>query len=99
MQYKSLPVFFFSNLAACSLKPDEGTESEAEVSVYMYYDEEKDNCFPFRYSGIGGNANRFIIERQCMRNCSHRADELFPMDGNNNLYMKYTLLWTDSFIC
>ncbi|XP_042609280.1 BPTI/Kunitz domain-containing protein, partial [Cyprinus carpio] len=28
----------------------------------------------------GGNANRFITERQCMRNCSHRADELFPKD-------------------
>ncbi|XP_067292896.1 BPTI/Kunitz domain-containing protein [Pseudorasbora parva] len=63
----------------CSLKPDEGTGT-AEVVVYMYYDEEKDSCFPFRYSGEGGNANRFIIEKQCMRNCSHRAEELFPKD-------------------
>jgi len=48
----------------------------------MYYDEVKDSCFPFRYKGEGGNANRFIIEKQCMRNCSDRAEELYPRDGN-----------------
>ncbi|XDV52780.1 hypothetical protein PO909_021445 [Leuciscus waleckii] len=65
---------------ACSLKPDEGTAGTSDPLVYMYYDEAKDSCFPFRYKGEGGNANRFIIERQCMRNCSHRAEELFPRD-------------------
>uniref|UniRef100_A0A673NMD3 BPTI/Kunitz inhibitor domain-containing protein n=1 Tax=Sinocyclocheilus rhinocerous TaxID=307959 RepID=A0A673NMD3_9TELE len=62
------------------LTPDAGTGSESDVRVYMHYDAEKDNCYPFRYSGSGGNANRFITEKQCMRNCSHRAEALFPMD-------------------
>ncbi|XP_016423748.1 kunitz-type U19-barytoxin-Tl1a-like [Sinocyclocheilus rhinocerous] len=66
---------------ACSLTPDAGTGSESDVRVYMHYDAEKDNCYPFRYSGSGGNANRFITEKQCMRNCSHRAEALFPMDA------------------
>lgn len=87
-RYNAVQIIFFSkNLAACSLAADAGTGSEAEVTVYMHYDAEKDNCYPFRYSGSGGNANRFITERQCMRNCSHRADELFPRDGNNIIYI------------
>ncbi|XP_056307842.1 BPTI/Kunitz domain-containing protein [Danio aesculapii] len=64
---------------ACTLKQDEGTGND--VVVYMYYDADKDSCYPFRYNGEGGNSNRFITEKQCMRNCSHRADKLFPMDG------------------
>ncbi|XP_067235726.1 kunitz-type serine protease inhibitor bitisilin-3-like [Chanodichthys erythropterus] len=63
---------------ACSLKPDEGTGDE--VVIYTHYDAEKDTCQPFRYSGQGGNANRFITEKQCMRNCSDRADQLYPKD-------------------
>ncbi|XP_051740986.1 BPTI/Kunitz domain-containing protein [Ctenopharyngodon idella] len=63
---------------ACSLKPDVGTGEN--VVIYMHYDEEKDTCLPFRYSGQGGNANRFITEKQCMRNCSDRAEEMYPTD-------------------
>ncbi|XP_059392240.1 BPTI/Kunitz domain-containing protein [Carassius carassius] len=73
--------------AACSLEPDEGTGPEANVRSLMYYNAEKDNCFPFRYFGSGGNANRFMTEKQCMRNCSHRADELFPMDERRACYL------------
>ncbi|XP_016303914.1 kunitz-type serine protease inhibitor bitisilin-3-like [Sinocyclocheilus anshuiensis] len=73
--------------AACSLTADVGTGSESEVRAYMYYDAEKDNCYPFRYFGSGGNANRFITERQCMRNCSNRADELFPKDERQACYL------------
>ncbi|XP_043084231.1 BPTI/Kunitz domain-containing protein [Puntigrus tetrazona] len=72
---------------ACSLPPDGGPESEEEVRVYMYYDAVKDNCYPFRYSGKGGNANRFTTERQCMRNCSQRADELFPREERKACYL------------
>ncbi|XP_048014124.1 kunitz-type serine protease inhibitor bitisilin-3-like [Megalobrama amblycephala] len=78
IQYKSLSLIFSPNLEACSLKPDEGTGDE--VVIYMHYDAEKDSCHPFRYSGQGGNANRFITEKQCMRNCSDRADQLYPQD-------------------
>ncbi|XP_051546215.1 BPTI/Kunitz domain-containing protein isoform X3 [Myxocyprinus asiaticus] len=63
---------------ACSQPPEEGTGSDSRV--YMYYDKTKDQCLLFRYNGEGGNANRFIAEKHCMRNCSDRAEELFPMD-------------------
>lgn len=82
----TLLIHFSPNLDACSLKPDEGTGFDPVV--YMYYDEEKDSCFPFRYYGEGGNANRFIIEKQCMRNCSRRAEELFPRDGNLSSHIR-----------
>ncbi|TRY54777.1 hypothetical protein DNTS_004255 [Danionella cerebrum] len=61
---------------ACTLAQDEGTGKD--VVIYMYYDAEKDSCFPFRFYGEGGNANRFTTEKQCMRNCSLRAEQLFP---------------------
>ncbi|XP_065148493.1 inter-alpha-trypsin inhibitor [Paramisgurnus dabryanus] len=64
----------------CSMEPETGDGSGAEVVIYMYYDQTKDNCFPFRYNGLGGNGNRFVTEKQCMRNCSARASDLFPMD-------------------
>uniref|UniRef100_A0A672MJG0 Kunitz-type serine protease inhibitor bitisilin-3-like n=1 Tax=Sinocyclocheilus grahami TaxID=75366 RepID=A0A672MJG0_SINGR len=86
-----LCLLFPKNLAACSLTADVGTGSESEVRAYMYYDAEKDNCYPFRYFGSGGNANRFITERQCMRNCSNRADELFPKDGKNIIAFIYEI--------
>ncbi|XP_051976092.1 BPTI/Kunitz domain-containing protein isoform X2 [Xyrauchen texanus] len=62
----------------CSQPPEEGTGSDSRV--YMYYDMNKDQCLLFKYKGVGGNANRFIAEKHCMRNCSDRAEELFPMD-------------------
>lgn len=70
---------------------DEGKGLEADVKTYMYYDAAKDNCFPFRYFGSGGNANRFTAEKECMRNCSHRADELYPMDGKNIIAFIYDM--------
>ncbi|XP_026058539.1 papilin [Carassius auratus] len=73
--------------AACSLMKDEGKGLESDVKTYMYYDAAKDNCFPFRYFGSGGNANRFTAEKECMRNCSHRADELYPMDERKACYL------------
>ncbi len=47
----------------------------------MYYDADKDQCNPFLYKGQGGNANRFNNERECMRNCSTNAEDVYPMDG------------------
>lgn len=54
----------------------------------VYYDFEKDRCSPFFYTGEGGNENRFNNERECMRNCSPNAEEIYPMDGERNIYME-----------
>ncbi|XP_072529780.1 inter-alpha-trypsin inhibitor [Salminus brasiliensis] len=60
----------------CDLPKDEGTGSE--VYVYLYYDKAEDKCYPFRFTGEGGNENRFTAEHLCMRNCSARAELLYP---------------------
>ncbi|KAG9341245.1 hypothetical protein JZ751_019686 [Albula glossodonta] len=62
----------------CSLRVDPGTGEE--VLVRLYYDQVQDKCVPFRYRGMGGNENRFLTDQMCMRNCSSKAAELYPLD-------------------
>ncbi|KAL1247659.1 hypothetical protein QQF64_023035 [Cirrhinus molitorella] len=73
--------------AICSLLPDEGTGPESDAKVLMYYDPQKDSCYAFRYLGKGGNENRFLIERDCMRNCSERGEDLFPTNERQACYL------------
>uniref|UniRef100_A0A673CXG3 BPTI/Kunitz inhibitor domain-containing protein n=1 Tax=Sphaeramia orbicularis TaxID=375764 RepID=A0A673CXG3_9TELE len=47
----------------------------------MFYDPAIDKCSPFIYKGQGGNANRFNNERECIRNCSVNAEDIYPMDA------------------
>uniref|UniRef100_A0A3Q0QZF3 BPTI/Kunitz inhibitor domain-containing protein n=1 Tax=Amphilophus citrinellus TaxID=61819 RepID=A0A3Q0QZF3_AMPCI len=63
----------------CQLPPDEGHGSNFKFAVN--YDSTKDQCTPFIYKGEGGNANHFENERECMRNCSPNAENIYPMDG------------------
>ncbi|KAG9281015.1 BPTI/Kunitz domain-containing protein [Astyanax mexicanus] len=69
----------------CDLPKDEGTGSD--VKVYLYYDKVEDKCFPFRYMGEGGNGNRFTAEHLCMRNCSARAEELYPSVRSDSCHL------------
>uniref|UniRef100_A0A3Q3LLB8 Si:dkeyp-73b11.8 n=2 Tax=Mastacembelus armatus TaxID=205130 RepID=A0A3Q3LLB8_9TELE len=46
----------------------------------VYYDAAQDQCSPFIYKGEGGNANRFRNERECMRNCSANAKNIYPIN-------------------
>ncbi|XP_072242004.1 inter-alpha-trypsin inhibitor isoform X2 [Leuresthes tenuis] len=55
----------------------------------VYYDADSDQCKPFFYQGEGGNANRFVNERECLRNCSAKAAELYPMDASKACHFKY----------
>lgn len=63
------------------MAPDKDDGTATDVRIYMFYDQTQDNCYPFRYNGKGGDGNRFKSERDCMRNCSGKAEQLFPMDG------------------
>lgn len=58
---------------------DEGDGSGTEMR--LYYSAAKDQCVPFKYSGQGGNENRFINERDCMRNCSANVENVYPIEG------------------
>ncbi|KAK1789880.1 hypothetical protein P4O66_015754 [Electrophorus voltai] len=74
--YENIIQYLSQNLAFCDLPKDEGTGSN--VVVYLYYNKTADKCYPFRYQGQGGNKNRFIAEIYCMRNCSARAESVYP---------------------
>uniref|UniRef100_A0A3P9D7R1 BPTI/Kunitz inhibitor domain-containing protein n=1 Tax=Maylandia zebra TaxID=106582 RepID=A0A3P9D7R1_9CICH len=66
----------------CQLPADAGQGTSFNFAVY--YDVSKDQCSPFLYNGEGGNANRFQTERECLRNCSVNAEDVYPMDGKNH---------------
>uniref|UniRef100_A0A3B4G477 BPTI/Kunitz inhibitor domain-containing protein n=1 Tax=Pundamilia nyererei TaxID=303518 RepID=A0A3B4G477_9CICH len=66
----------------CRLPSDAGQGTSFNFAVY--YDVSKDQCSPFLYNGEGGNANRFQNERECLRNCSVNAEDVYPMDGKNH---------------
>lgn len=64
-----LHVHYFSD--ACFLPMDEGECSSGhnDNSHKYYYDKSKGKCLLFRYSGCGGNDNRFNDERACKQAC------------------------------
>lgn len=62
----------------CHLPKDEG-EGHA-ITFSVYYDKALDLCLPFLYKGQGGNQNRFTVERECIRNCSANAENIYPME-------------------
>nr|C0HLB0.1 RecName: Full=Mambaquaretin-9; Short=MQ9; AltName: Full=Upsilon-Dv2b [Dendroaspis viridis] len=35
----------------------------------FYYSKGANQCYPFNYSGCGGNANRFSTNQKCRRTC------------------------------
>ncbi|KAI1904447.1 hypothetical protein AGOR_G00005740 [Albula goreensis] len=70
----------------CSFPVDPGTGEE--VLVRLYYDQAQDKCVPFRYGGMGGNENRFVTDQMCMRNCSSKAVDLYPLDERLACHLK-----------
>ncbi|XP_038603066.1 inter-alpha-trypsin inhibitor-like [Tachyglossus aculeatus] len=56
---------------------DEG-EAGVNLGYRLFYNRTTDRCHPFLYKGSGGNGNRFISDKQCMRNCSTLAKQLYP---------------------
>ncbi|XP_041853425.1 BPTI/Kunitz domain-containing protein [Melanotaenia boesemani] len=71
----------------CKLPFDVGRGGNFQFSVY--YDVTSDTCNPFFYQGEGGNANRFASDIECMRNCSDRAEEIYPMDASKACHLKH----------
>ena len=63
----------------CQLEPVEG--DGPSFLHLIHFNHLKDRCEPFIYSGAGGNGNRFENERECIRNCSANAENVYPMDG------------------
>lgn len=85
--FTKIDMSYFQNLEICSMVPEKDDGTGTDVRIYMYYDQTQDNCFPFRYNGKGEDGNRFKSEKDCMRNCSQRAEALFPMDGKSSSWI------------
>uniref|UniRef100_A0A182JSY1 Papilin n=1 Tax=Anopheles christyi TaxID=43041 RepID=A0A182JSY1_9DIPT len=56
-----------SNVSRCDEVPDYG-DGDGDV-ILFYYNAERRSCERFRYSGAGGNANRYSSEEECERVC------------------------------
>ncbi|XP_057693370.1 BPTI/Kunitz domain-containing protein [Corythoichthys intestinalis] len=63
----------------CQLPESEGDGEKFIIA--LFYDINKDMCSPFIYKGQGGNENRFLNERDCMRNCSANLEKSYPKDA------------------
>ncbi|XP_063048654.1 actinia tenebrosa protease inhibitors-like [Engraulis encrasicolus] len=74
----------------CFLPLDEGTSEDGMFMIYLHYDAVKDKCYPFKYFGSGGNANRFESERDCIRNCSANANTLYPSPESKACHLPKT---------
>lgn len=61
------------------MEPEMGDGSGAEMP--LYYNPIEDRCIPFKYTGQGGNENRFSLEKECMRTCSANAENVYPTEG------------------
>lgn len=70
---------FYGPTEFCLLPNDDGEGTN--FAYYVYYDAANDQCSPMLYKGNGGNANRFSNEIECIRNCSSKAEQIYPMDG------------------
>ncbi|XP_011500698.1 PREDICTED: spondin-1-like [Ceratosolen solmsi marchali] len=55
----------------CLLRVDEGycLNGNNDNSHKYYYDQSRGTCMPFRYTGCGGNNNRFNDEKACKQAC------------------------------
>ena len=77
-----LPLFLAESLHNfCSLAPDEGQNTDGHFKIYVHYDATQDKCLPFKYFGSGGNGNRFMSDKDCIRNCSANAINVYPVSG------------------
>ncbi|XP_016312270.1 BPTI/Kunitz domain-containing protein [Sinocyclocheilus anshuiensis] len=60
----------------CTEPRDEG-EGKAKLLEY-FYDPQLQHCVPFFYKGGGGNSNRFNSDKDCVKACLPKADEIYP---------------------
>ncbi|XP_013859097.1 kunitz-type serine protease inhibitor Kunitz-1 isoform X2 [Austrofundulus limnaeus] len=83
----ALHIIYSKTPAFCQKPSDPGQGTKYIFAVY--YDASNDRCNPFFYGGEGGNENRFENERQCMRNCSPNAENIYPVDESKACLLKH----------
>ncbi|XP_077098149.1 BPTI/Kunitz domain-containing protein [Siphateles boraxobius] len=63
---------------ACTDVRDEGNGTEKMLKYC--YDSQAQLCVPFFYKGEGGSRNRFDSDKDCMKACSPKGDQMYPDD-------------------
>ncbi|XP_035896391.1 papilin isoform X2 [Anopheles stephensi] len=58
-----------SNVSRCEEPPEFGDGDGDGELILFYYNAERQSCERFRYSGAGGNTNRYNSEEECERVC------------------------------
>ncbi|XP_049281703.1 papilin isoform X4 [Anopheles funestus] len=58
-----------SNVSRCEEPPEFGDGDGDGELILFYYNAERRSCERFRYSGAGGNTNRYNSEEECERVC------------------------------
>lgn len=64
----------------CTEPKDEG-KGKARLLKY-FYDPQLQYCVPFFYKGGDGNSNRFESDRDCVKACLPKAEEIYPDEDN-----------------
>nr|XP_055063700.1 boophilin-H2 [Misgurnus anguillicaudatus] len=67
-----------TNSPMCTDPIHEGTGGEKQLK--FHYDPELGVCSPFFYKGEGGNSNRFDSDKDCLKACSQKYNEMYPSD-------------------
>ena len=72
--------WLFIPSAECMLEPESGDGSE--MVIQYYFDTSEMSCKKFKYSGSGGNENRFNSKDDCAEYCKVSKPEIYPISDN-----------------
>ncbi|XP_072747679.1 papilin isoform X3 [Anoplolepis gracilipes] len=64
-----------SNLSICKEPVDSGSCTSGSAKRF-YFDEERQTCLAFIYTGCGGNRNRFKTFESCINSCLRTSNEI-----------------------
>ncbi|CAL1675129.1 unnamed protein product [Lasius platythorax] len=64
-----------SNLSICKEPVDTGSCTSGSAKRF-YFDEERQTCLAFIYTGCGGNRNRFKTFESCINSCLRTSNEI-----------------------
>ncbi|KAK7125340.1 hypothetical protein R3I93_020883 [Phoxinus phoxinus] len=82
--YVLMVVLGFGGVSALTVGPrctDARDEGKGKEKLLRYsYDSKLQFCVPFFFKGEGGNSNRFDSDKDCMKACSPKGDQIYPSD-------------------
>ncbi|XP_077981679.1 uncharacterized protein LOC144436700 [Glandiceps talaboti] len=77
----------------CCLPADRGDCTPDRPEQKWYYDCDQGICLPFKYSGCGGNENRFDSCKKCLKHCAADSCCFEPDPGTIGNCQESKLMW------